>query len=229
VSLQPALPFYELPRRTNASLKLIQLNTLFNNPTIDRSLQWIRAEKPDFVMLQEVSNKTRAIYDGLAAELPFGTICKFATVGGVAVRSRHPMKSDACKESLGFAWIQVDVNGKALTLASLHLHWPYPFRQRQQLQSLAASFKAMPRPVLLTGDFNAAPWSAATQLVAQQTGTTIVPGLRFTLRMGAFGFGPIPFLPIDHVLVPADVRAHSIKLGPPIGSDHLPVIVEFSF
>lgn len=217
-------PQDENPRQ----FKLVQFNTLFKNPTVDRSAQWILAQSPDFVMMQEVSSKTLAIYDQLGHDLPFGVVCKFATVGGVAVRSKHPIATQFCKEKEGFVWAQVNVDGKAITLSSLHLHWPYPYGQWQQLQTLEADFRAMPRPVVLTGDFNAAPWSAAVSRVANATDTSVVPGFRLTLRMGAAGLGPVTFLPIDQVLLPPSANVTEISAGPPIGSDHLPVIAEFT-
>jgi endonuclease/exonuclease/phosphatase (EEP) superfamily protein YafD len=227
VSLSPALPF--LDDKTNgAVLRLVQFNSLFNNPTADVSLKWILSQKPDFVTLQEVSSNTLAIYEGLATELPHGVFCKFATVGGVAVRSRYPLTASDCKAGQGFAWVQANVNGKSLSIASLHLHWPYPYGQWKQLANLSASFKAVPRPVVLAGDFNAAPWSAAVKTVAADTDTRVAPGLRFTLKMGAAGIGPIPFLPIDHVLLPDTASLQMIDKGPSIGSDHLPLLVRFT-
>jgi endonuclease/exonuclease/phosphatase (EEP) superfamily protein YafD len=209
-------------------VKLIQFNTLFKNPSVDVSAQWLLAQSPDFVVMQEVSSTTITIYDQLARDLPYGAFCKFATVGGVAVRSKHPVTAQFCREKQGFVWVQVNVDGKAVTLASLHLHWPYPYGQWEQLQALNADFRAMPRPVVLAGDFNAAPWSEAVARVADATETTPVPGLRLTLRMGAGGVGPMPFLPIDHILLPTAVDAAAISVGPPIGSDHLPVVAEFT-
>ena len=37
---------------------------------------------------------------------------------------------------------------------------------------------------------------------------------------------PFPFLPIDHVYVGSAWRTVSVVAGPPIGSDHRPVVVE---
>jgi endonuclease/exonuclease/phosphatase (EEP) superfamily protein YafD len=229
-SIYPNLPLLSPHENSTKPLKLIQFNTLFNNPTPERSLAWIKDEAPDFVMLQEVSQKNAlAIYEGLAVTLPYGVLCKFATVGGVAVRSKYPMIDQGCSEGQGMTWLRTDINGKQVSFASVHLHWPYPFRQWRQLDRLDVDLKAIPRPVILTGDFNAAAWSEAAQRVATATETHVVPGLRFTLRMGPRPIGPIPFLPIDQVLMPDDVKVGDISLGPPIGSDHLAVVTTFEF
>jgi endonuclease/exonuclease/phosphatase (EEP) superfamily protein YafD len=227
LSVYPAWPFLSPYAQLSHPLKLIQFNTLFSNPAPDRSLTWIKSEKPDFIMLQEVSSKTLAIYDGLAESMPYGALCKFAPVGGVAVRSKFPLIGQGCVEKQGLVWMRADVNGTRISFASVHLHWPWPFKQAKQIEWMQESLKAIPRPVVLTGDFNAAAWSEAVSKVAMASDTRLVPGLRFTLRMGPRPIGPIAFMPIDHVMMPDRFVVGNIAVGPALGSDHLPVVVTF--
>jgi endonuclease/exonuclease/phosphatase (EEP) superfamily protein YafD len=226
-SIYPAWPMLSPHAQLSHPLKLIQFNTLFNNPTPDRSLAWLKSEAPDFLMMQEVSKQNMVIFDGMAEMMPYGIVCRFATVGGVAVRSKFPLTGQYCAEGQGMTWARAAVSGKEVTFASVHLHWPYPFKQWRQLDGLKADFKAMPRPVILTGDFNAAAWSEAAARVAAATDTRVVSGLRMTLRMGPRPIGPVAFLPIDQVLMPDDVVVGEIGVGPAVGSDHLPVVVVF--
>jgi endonuclease/exonuclease/phosphatase (EEP) superfamily protein YafD len=227
VSIYPAWPFLSPQAALDKPLKLIQFNTLFSNPTPDRSLDWIKAQAPDFVMMQEVSSRTMAIYDGLAADLPYGAFCKFAKGGGVAVRSKFPVSDQGCVQGEGLVWVRADVKGKQISLASLHLRWPYPFRQWQQISKLESTLQAIPRPLILTGDFNAAPWSEAVSRVAVATDTKVVPGFRLTLPMGEGLIAPVPSLPIDHVLLPEGTAVGETWVGPAVGSDHLPVVSVF--
>jgi endonuclease/exonuclease/phosphatase (EEP) superfamily protein YafD len=227
LSIYPAWPFLSPHDALTKPLKLIQFNTLFNNPTPERSLEWIKAQAPDFVMMQEVSSKTMAIYDGLAEDLPYGAFCKFARVHGVAVRSKFPVIDQSCVQGKGLVWVRADVNGRQISLASIHLLWPYPFKQWQQIASLESVFKSIPRPLILTGDFNAAPWSEAVSRVAVATDTKVVPGFRLTLPMGEGLIAPVPVLPIDHVLLPEGTAVGETWVGPSIGSDHLPVVTLF--
>lgn len=216
---------YTLP--IGRDVRLVQFNSLFNNPKPDFSANWILEQNPDIVTLQEVSKQSRLIIDTLQPKLPYAVVCRFATVGGVAVVSRFPIVQNSCVEGQGLVWIQVSIQGKLLTVASLHLHWPWPYRQWQQLERLQIAFAGMPKPILLAGDFNAAPWSGAIQKVASATDTKVVPGIRLTLRMGPPPLGPIAFVPIDHILIPTGFHVRSIKRGPPIGSDHHPLVADF--
>jgi endonuclease/exonuclease/phosphatase (EEP) superfamily protein YafD len=227
LSIYPAWPFLSPQAALAKPLKLIQFNTLFNNSTPERSLDWIKAQAPDFVMMQEVSSKTMAIYDGLAEDLPYGAFCKFQTVGGVAVRSKFPVVDQGCVEGEGLVWVRADVNGQDVSIASLHLHWPYPFKQWKQIARLENTLRSIPRPLVVAGDFNAAPWSQAVSRIVQATDTQIVPAFRLTLRMGKGPISPLPFLPIDHVLLPEGTAVGETWVGPSIGSDHLPVVTLF--
>jgi endonuclease/exonuclease/phosphatase (EEP) superfamily protein YafD len=227
LSIYPAWPFLSPHDALTKPLKLIQFNTLFSNPTPERSLEWIKAQAPDFVMMQEVSSTTMAIYDGLAKDLPYGAFCKFVKVHGVALRSKFPVIDQGCVQDEGLVWVRADVNGRQISLASLHLHWPYPFRQWQQIGKLESVLKSIPRPVILTGDFNAAPWSEAVSRVAVATETKVVPGFRLTLPLGEGLVAPVPSLPIDHVLLPEGTAVGEIWVGPAVGSDHLPVVGVF--
>jgi endonuclease/exonuclease/phosphatase (EEP) superfamily protein YafD len=223
MGLGPALPFFELEPIDGPNLRLIQFNTLFNNVNPELSAKWIADQEPDVVALQEVSANTMSIFDDLSQQMPSQVFCKFTAIGGVAVLSTFPKVSEKCVEGSGLVWMQVNANGKPLTFASVHLHWPYPYRQWQQMEKLKTEFAAMPRPVILAGDFNAAPWSEAIKHLSAETSTEPLPGLRLTLRLGAFGFGPIPMLPVDHILAPLGTNVQSVHTGPQIGSDHLPI------
>jgi endonuclease/exonuclease/phosphatase (EEP) superfamily protein YafD len=138
-------------------IRLVQFNALFNNPKPDFAADWILQQKPDVVTLQEVSRKSGVIIDALKPHLPHSVLCKFATVGGVAVVSRYPIVQSGCVEGQGLVWVQVSIEGKLLTIASLHLHWPWPYRQWRHIEQLQPDFAAMPGPILLAGDFNAPP------------------------------------------------------------------------
>lgn len=227
-SLAPAVPNADAAVG-RPDLVLVQYNSLFRNPTPREIAVQIRAADADVVTLQEVSRKTTEILQELEPDYPYQVVCPFRTVGGVAVLSRTPAVQQGCAEGEGFAWLRTEIRGRAVTMASLHLHWPFPYEQSGQIDRLAEAFSALPQPTILGGDFNAAPWSHNVARVAKATGTRVAGGLRLSWQVGLPGIGRIPMLPIDQVLVPPDVTAVSAALGAMAGSDHLPVIARLAF
>ncbi len=217
----------------NASqFTVLQLNLLFNNKSPDEVISFIKKSNADVIMLQEVSRKNMRIVEAISVNYPNKTICPFAGVGAVAVLSRLPAtdnNSSGCKARQGLGWIRVIVNGKAISFASIHLHWPYPFGQHRQITALQKTLQKIPRPVILAGDFNAAPWSHSVQRIAQATDTQVVGGVRFTLALRLSGIWFPSYLPIDHILLPKELSLKTINVGPSVGSDHSAVITRAYF
>ncbi len=215
-----------------ASITLVQLNLSFRNTALDSVAALVREQKADVVTLQEVNRDTRAVIESLGDDYRQVVLCPFAGVGGVAVLSRlelAPGESSGCADGEGMAWLRVMIEGRAVSVATLHLHWPYPFRQARQIDALEPRLRKIPRPILLAGDFNAAPWSHAAARIADATETTIAGGLRpsFSIRFG--GWVPSITLPIDHVLLPNGMVVQDIRLGPGPGSDHASIVARLGF
>ena len=118
---------------------------------------------------------------------------------------------------------QLDTPFGDVTVVALHVHWPWPYGQEKQLESLRPALEALEGPVLIGGDFNMVPWSSAIERISAATGTQVIGGLHITKTL----FAGVIQLPIDHVLVPEGWRAFA-KTGPPLGSDHRSVIATFS-
>lgn len=89
----------------------------------------------------------------------------------------------------------------------------------------AAAREAAAAPVsLLVGDFNATPWSRV-MIDLKKTGLQRVDcgaPWRSTWRSRL----PLAGLPIDHAYVGRDIRGATCRVGPDIGSDHYPLIID---
>jgi endonuclease/exonuclease/phosphatase (EEP) superfamily protein YafD len=200
---------------------LVQFNTLYKNPTPEAIITQITAVNADAVTLQEAAPRnTYIILDKLKAEYPYQRFCGYAAV---AVLSRWPAVDEGCAPKNGFGWMKLDVDGHMVTVGSLHLQWPWPFRQAETVAELEPVFRALPQPLIIGGDFNSAPWTHTLARVTEMTSTSLAGGIRLSLTARAFGLGGWPVLPIDHVLLPAGATA-DVTIGEDAGSDHLPVI-----
>ena len=118
--------------------------------------------------------------------------------------------------------------GRPVSVASVHLHWPYPFSQASQIDRLEVRLRDIPRPVLVAGDFNAAPWSHAVSRIADATDTAVAGGLRFTFFIAPIRWAPSIAMPIDHILLPGGFSPAAIRVGPGPGSDHRSVVARLA-
>jgi endonuclease/exonuclease/phosphatase (EEP) superfamily protein YafD len=231
--MMPSLPVWwsaEAPASA-AGINMIQFNLSFRNPRPKAVADFIRAADADIVTLQEVTDKTVKVLELLAKDYPTRIRCRYARVGSVAVLSRLPAakgKAQGCVDGQGMTWIRVVAGGQELTVASVHLHWPWPFQQYRQIGELERYLRELPRPVLLAGDFNAAPWSHAVDRIAKASGASVAPGLRFSFDIEFNDWAPPLPIPIDHILLPGDVTPLDVRLGPELGSDHRPIVARLA-
>ncbi len=215
-------------------LSLYQKNLLFRLPDTAPVVEDILATDADFVTLQELHQNTRGILRALSDTYPTQHFCPFAAVGGIAVLSRWPARDGRtlCAEGAGMAAVEVDAPDGPLWVVSLHLHWPYPYRQAEQLAELEPMLTGFDGQVLLGGDFNMVPWSHAVRSVSRSTNTrnSGFAGGTFALsytRNGQNLARLFPRLPIDHILVPAGAKVFEIERRDRLGSDHHGVLVRF--
>ena len=87
--------------------------------------------------------------------------------------------------------------------------------------------KQQKHPALLIGDLNTTPWSSHFTQVGSDS------GLKNSMK--GFGFQPswpvnhcFLRIPLDHVLHSPEITIHNRMIGGEVGSDHFPVIVDFS-
>lgn len=210
------------------SYSFYQRNLLYLARDPGAILAEIEALSPDFVTLQEVSSANNA---GLLARLPEGyahALCPFAGVGAVALATRHRLVAGSvlCIERLGMVAAQVDTPDGRVWLVSVHLHWPWPYRQDAQVAQILPLLSRMQGPILIGGDFNMVRWSDVMSRFERVARAAPVPQGRPTYRLhliGRAGAG----LEIDHVLLPRGTEAAMQRLEP-LGSDHRGLLARFA-
>lgn len=233
VSISPYLFSNQAHAKGDAyqQLKLMQLNLFFMNRRLDSVARLARDRDVDVITLQEVNNRTGRLLKMLQKDYPYQVRCSFQAVGGIAVLSRLPLaqgSSSGCLSKTGTAWLRIKLGKQALTITSIHLHWPYPFSQYEQVSNLKKQLPNIMQPMIIAGDFNAVPWSHAVDRLANASQTRVTQGLRFSFYLNISGkILPIG-LPIDHVLVPNDFIVESVELGPKAGSDHYSVFASIA-
>ena len=212
--------------------RLLQANLRFDNESSDELFALLEQARPDIVTLQEVSRVWIARLGVLQAAYPHRVICeRESRLGGAAILSRFPIKpgSTDCVDDGLLAFASIELDEQQVDVASLHLHWPWPYDQPEQAAWNARDLQLLGDTALLAGDFNATPWSHTTDVLAEGGGlraagfvgpTWLRAWFPDTLRRYAG-------LPIDQILVKGAIIPGGIERGPSVGSDHLPVLMEF--
>jgi endonuclease/exonuclease/phosphatase (EEP) superfamily protein YafD len=232
VWLWPLRP-YVVPRNRPSSfnLRIVVANLFAENPTPEVALQFLREQDADVFVLLEVDAEWMTHLTTLSDNYPFGKILPREDNFGLAVLSRRPLESVVQKR---FGTARVPTLIAELTDPPLRILATHPLppmgatntaHRDSQLTELAELCAAEDRATVIAGDLNITPWSST---------------FRNTLTLGrladsAWGLGiqptwptwtPVPLIPIDHLLTNRQVQTVRRHVGPTIGSDHRPVVID---
>lgn len=217
----------------SARYRLLHLNLRYDNATPKAVLSLIGRSNADVVVLTEVSDMWRAELAFIEGAYPHRIVCRArAHIGGVAILSRRPFRhpaATACLDRGSMATASISLGGNTITVAALHLGWPWPFDQHEHVNRVRPALASLGPTAILAGDFNASPWSVTTRMVEAAGGLTAPRWVGPTWLKR-----PLPDflrryagLPIDHILTKGRVRTLSIERLEDVGSDHLPVLMSF--
>ena len=232
-------------------IKLLQTNLRFDNKTPEKLLELIDHENPDIITLQEGSKKWGEFFQANGLTM-MGCSSKNDRIGttGVILSKEFLQRFGAlkptaldCYEALStrgyvaeLSLTREDQNTLLFRIISTHLSWPWPFGQNLQLDELEnnssiTGFSTVNTPTIVAGDFNSVTWSNTVSRMEKLTATRHVSGIGPTWLSYKFPDFLRPYLglPIDQVLLSKQFYPVSVKRMPSIGSDHLPIMVEFQF
>lgn len=218
--------------------KVMTFNAWEQAKTMKQLKQYLRAEKPDFVVLQEITVKDWRSLQTIKDIYPYRSYCD-DWLCGVALFSRHKWSSVKAKNfgphNLPLITAKFPEAMKGLTLFAVHSarpHWKYS-TQREQFEHLAGFLKANSRvPSLLAGDMNASVFSSLLKDFAETSSLKPVGGMIATWpqRFRQMGYLRLPVLQldIDHFFVKPEMKVLRKWRGPDLGSDHRPLLLEFT-
>ncbi|HYQ92789.1 MAG TPA: endonuclease/exonuclease/phosphatase family protein [Candidatus Competibacteraceae bacterium] len=216
-------------------LRALTLNLHYTNQDYERVRQLINTYHPDVIVLQEITPRWLEELQRLRASYPYSLASPRSDPFGMALFSRLPWEQAEILHpggsELPTLTAVIDADGSPFTLLGVHPLPPsspeWARLRNQQLAEIAQFVRANPRPTLLLGDFNITPWSPYFTDLLQTAG----------LRDSARGYGlqptwpsffPLLWLPIDHCLFSAGITIADRRIGPFVGSDHYPLLVDFA-
>ncbi|WP_372807559.1 endonuclease/exonuclease/phosphatase family protein [Pontiella sp.] len=212
---------------------LMNINAL--NGNTEQVLKAISAADPDVLLLEEVTTKWERQFETLRAQYPHRIAQARDDCFGIMLLSKLPLSRGEIlsvgEANLPTIVATIHTPSGEVSFIGTHPLPPigksYSRLRNEQLQALPALIAAQKHPVLLIGDLNTSPWSPHFKQLVKES------GLKNSMK--GFGFQPTwpanrSFLriPLDHALHAAQIAVHHRMVGGDVGSDHFPVIVDFS-
>lgn len=216
----------------DTALKVVLANVLSSNIEYEALLQFVSEEQPDVLFLLEISPAWQAELTRLDGEYAHSLVEPHNGNFGIAMYSKLPVASGAIiiSEPRGFPSIVATLDAGRVSLDVVATHPMIPFgadnyaARNAQLRALGDLVQGSGGPRLLAGDLNSTMWDRHYRLLENRTRLRNVRDGRGILPTWPT-FMPIAMIPIDHVLVSADIGVQDVRTGPDIGSDHLPLVV----
>jgi endonuclease/exonuclease/phosphatase (EEP) superfamily protein YafD len=233
--LAPPIPPGELATQRYRALLL---NVHFRNQSFEEVIDLVQNTEPDLIIFLEATPEWVAALEPLRADYPYvesgglqphpGSIVWFSRIEPEAIDIQ-----DFGVPERPVIVAKLKLDEQPLTVIGMH---PYPFmagavftagKRLKQLEGLTEFLQRRTGPVMVLADFNFTPWSPLYQDLLRET------GLRDTSR----GFGLQPtfpayypplYMPIDYGMVSPEIAVLDHTVGPLVGSDHFPVIVDFA-
>lgn len=240
LNLAFVLPLYigsPAEARTEAdTVRVMSFNLLSTNEQYSEVIDYIKSVDPDLVMLHEASRPWEVAVDSAdlgyeiirprSDDLIFGTL---VLVRGDEITAVSHGYAASAPRAVSLRYIP---NGWDTELSVLGTHPLAPTdSERADLRDAQLGFAAdwalqQSGAFFIVGDFNATPWSwpfrrlmSATDLENSQTGFGLQPSFPAMSSL-------LLRIPIDHLVYSPALEVTSRQLGPDLGSDHFPLVVD---
>lgn len=213
-----------------ANFRVLAFNVLSNNSEFEQVITFVKQEKPDLAIFMEASGEWPENLKMLDDIFPYH---QSAEKIDLQIYSTIPLTDSQIKvhgKYRGYVRSEIDRGTRVSVIAS-HNYPPVVFGlegftwRNEQLKAIGETVATVENPVIVVGDLNAPMWSHYYQKALNNSG----------LRNTRQGFGIMPTyepknffkaIPVDHCLVSEDIQVVNMRLGPSLGSDHVPIIVD---
>jgi len=156
---------------------------------------------------------------------------------GLVILSKHPIvekgrldrPNEPYLRSLIVHWARLDVDGQDVDVVGVHLARPFhPNQQRTDFENLTWFLRTRTGPVIVAGDFNAAPWTQKFHGLTAATGLKRLNTFAPTWPVRWRNLPLLPLLPIDNILISPELAMIDLTVAGRLESDHLPVIADLA-
>jgi endonuclease/exonuclease/phosphatase (EEP) superfamily protein YafD len=218
-----------------ARIRLVEFNTWDRNSDPEATAAWIESERPDIVAVEEgtpalrraLARRGYAYVKGMVSTAIFSRLPRAPSPFAVPAAAWHVLPDFAR------ATYAAPEGSGTFSVVAVHLNWPTRPSSWAQIPALLSFLNLYAHDrLIVAGDFNLTPWSFALRRLDRDIGlerrdrALASWPVRRRLRGRTI---PLPtILPIDHIYAGPGWRTVDIRLGPRLGSDHLPLIVDLA-
>ena len=233
-----AMPAQKRPdhARAGPQLSIFHFNGAVRNHEPQRVVEYLlaNAQRVDVVVLIEANARWMSALERLETAFPHVVQSPHESPFGLAVLSRHkPDTADVVAAPSGYRHIEIRLiaPGAARPVRIYAVHAPPPISaemaaaRNEKLEYIARMVRGRPHEAaIVVGDFNLTPYSPHFRRFAQSSGlhwasSSWLPQATWPALFGSAWFG----IPIDHSFIAPGMNLISRRVGPDMGSDHLPV------
>ncbi len=216
-------------------VRVYSANLYVFNTDVAAMRRSIAVADADIVVLVELGQAPASRLDQLLPDYPHRVLIGQARAGDHArsiIASRYPILQRLPERPDGLSTVGATVQTPIgpINVFGVHLTrpWPYQYQwgQISQVMALAERMKAAPdHPVIAAGDFNSVSSARIGKQIQSDLGLIPAPGWPGTWPSQIPAFAGIT---IDQVYRSPDLALITRRLGEPTGSDHRPVVTEFT-
>lgn len=239
VNLITIIPVYFPQHKPNGKTKILRIllaNVLRPNQQYGKLQQFIQKTRPHMIVLLEISEVWLRELSPVLKDYPYKYTAMRNDNYGIAIFSHYELDSSQTLylSSAMVPTLVGDISTNAHTLTLIATHPPPPkskienIQRNQQIKNLVELINLQENPTMLLGDMNITSWSPFFKELIKFS-RLIDTRKGFGLQPTWPADKPIFMVPIDHILVSEEISIHKRFTGPYIGSDHRPVVVDFSF
>ncbi len=211
---------------------LLNVNTRHGDP--ERVKQVIQESEPDIVVLEEISEEWVEDLQWLIESHPHSVIRPRRDNFGIALFSKLPIEESEIVYIGGIGVPSIvatlDTGGSKLCVIATHpvpaINADYSKRRNDQLDSIP-DYVPSDSPVLLLGDLNTTPWNYYFKRLLKRSGLMDSSKGR-GIQTSWPNNNRLLSIPLDHCLHSPDILVTQKQIGSDVGSDHYPVVVDFS-
>ena len=218
----------------DTQLRVLWWNVQSDNENKKQAFDWLTNATTDLIAIGEINNAWASSLSGLKEAYPYEHIEAREDNFGIALYSKVPLfnaKTIArTAESVPSIEAEIHIRGRPVTIIATH---PLPpigngatKDRNAQLQWLAQHIKTSNKHTVVLGDLNTTPWNHAFTSFLKRSGLSNRPKEYFaTWPSWLVQLG----IPLDHCLISDQIKVRSRTIGPDLGSDHSPMIVELTW